>query len=129
MEERNDMVHVSLWLPKELVEAMDSYGIGRSRSEKVRDILCSEFKQRDYLLHLIEENQRKIVEMQSALQNNIFSEEYEVSKAEKDFFAETIQVLKAYPEVVSGRCNLFNNTFNRRLTIGEFKLLLEKMRQ
>ena len=128
MEERNDMLHINMWIPKDIISTMELYAPGKTTSDKIRDFLCSEYKHKDYILLQIEECERRLSYLKSALKNNIFSEEYETPEEERNFFKETLAVLERNPEVLDGRCRSYNYQFKRRLHVGEFKLLVEKMR-
>lgn len=125
------MKHVSCLVPDEVYHWILKYCEGHTMSEKVRWYLCSHAQQREAIKERLEELTDEVKRAEESLKENLFSKLYKMPEDMKKALTDAKKIIKENPKdedkLLRGRCNLFNNDFKKRMSIPEFKMLLDEI--
>jgi len=120
-------IHVEL--PDEQMELISKMVEGGSNTEKVRNFITSQLITKKALENAIEFKKAELKHLHNALKTNIFEDLVNLPKEERDYLQETIGLIDTKGEkYVYGRCKAYNNMFNNKLSVKEFRLLIYEMK-
>jgi hypothetical protein len=119
---------VCVRMPKYIIERVDEYCEGQNFSERLVDFCSSEIHWKDYYQFKIDYHQSQIKKLKELLSSNMFTDKYKLPEDQLKYLKDTLLFIKDRPDKLYPRCTAFNTIFTKTISIKEFKLLLEKVK-
>ena len=123
------MVLVHINLPDHIVDMIERVVEGKNLTDKVKNYLCSEYFNKEFLVMEQEICKVKLQHIGKMLKDNVFYDMSILSSEEKEFLSLTIETIDKNPKFIYGQREGFNNQFGKRLSMNEFKLLLYQFQE
>lgn len=105
---------------------IERYCEGNTLSEKLRWYISSHLNRKEVMKEKIAELENRLNLLKESLDNNLFDTLYSIPEDVKSFLSESKTLIKDNPKLLIGRCNLFNNEFNKKISVNEFEHLLKE---
>jgi len=120
------MIHIRL--PDDIIEMISFCIEGKSLNDKVKNYICSTIHQRDQLLNLQKEYELRLERIRYYLSINPLCNLSNLPKDEYEFLKEAKAVIAKNSEFAYGRREVYAQKFNKKLSMAEFRLILDKIK-
>lgn len=121
------IIHIRL--PEDVVEMISTIMEGKNITDKVQNYIQSQYFTKEMLLAEKERCELKLKRIGKVLNNLSLYNLNVLTKEEIEHLKEALAVVDKNPHYVFGQKDTYNTKFNKKMSLAEFKLLLEEVRK